>query len=294
MGNRNKKGFFHHFVRIFIDNNILPSSAEMSYYLLFAFFPILMVVYASFSLAGNVFTGFSLSSQTLHLLPQSVEELIDIFIKHLGTKQSNLSYLLFGIFLTLYSVSRFTKSAKSKVRHLYGSKTYSNAFTEWTVSLIFSFLLIVIFFVTLFVMILGKHLLNFISGFILISDFIYRLIMILRYVLTGFVVFFVLFLFYYFIPNVRQKPLHIIPGTLFTLVSWIIVSVIFTFYINNIANYSVVYGSIGAFIILLLWFYMTSLMLLIGSIINSMIYKQWRTKQQKYNTHRINISESEN
>jgi len=290
MNNRKKQNAFYRFARIFIDNNIFPASAEMSYYLLFAFFPLLMVVFASFSLAGDMFSDITFN---LHLLPESVEELIDVFIEHVGSTKSNLSYLLFGIFLMLYSVSRFTKSAKSKVRIIYGSKTLPNPFAEWIVSLIFSLLLLVVFYVTLFVLIMGKQVLVFISGFIPISTFVYKLIMILRYILTGFVVFFVLFLFYYFIPNVRQKPMHIIPGTVFALLSWIIVSVGFTFYINNIANYSLVYGSIGAFIILLLWFYITSLLLLTGSIINSMVYKSYILKLQKQNAERNSGRESE-
>ncbi len=292
--NRKKQGLAYRFFRIFIDNSILPASAEMSYYLLFAFFPLLMVVYASFSLAPDVFSDFGFSQNVLHLLPESVEQLINVFIEHIGTQESNLSYLLLGILLTLYSVSRFTRSAKAKVRSLYGSKTYSNDFTEWTVSLIFSVLLLVVFYVTLFVLVMGKHIMIFISGFVPVSAFIYKLIMILRYFLTGFVVFFVLFLFYFFIPNVRQKPIHIIPGTLFALGSWIVVSVLFTFYINNIANYSVVYGSLGAFIILLLWFYMTSLLLLVGSIINSMVYKAWCAKIQKQYQQKNSNRESEN
>ena len=290
MNNRKKQNAFYRFARIFIDNNIFPASAEMSYYLLFAFFPLLMVVFASFSLAGDVFSDMTFK---FHLLPESVEELIDVFIEHVGSTKSNLSYLIFGIFLMLYSVSRFTKGAKSKVRILYGSKTLPNPFAEWIVSLIFSLLLLVVFYVTLFVLIMGKQVLVFISGFIPISAFVYKLIMILRYLLTGFVVFFVLFLFYYFIPNVRQKPMHIIPGTVFALLSWIVVSVGFTFYINNIANYSLVYGSIGAFIILLLWFYITSLLLLTGSIINSMVYKSYILKLQKQNAERNSGRESE-
>ena len=290
MNNRKKQNTFYRFARIFIDNNIFPASAEMSYYLLFAFFPLLMVVFASLSLAGDVFSDINFK---FHLLPESVEQLINVFIEHIGSTKANLSYLLFGIFLMLYSVSRFTKSAKAKVRILYGSRTLPNPFAEWIVSLIFSLLLLVVFYLTLFVLIMGKHVLGFISGFVPISAFIYRLIMIFRYILTGCVIFFVLFLFYYFIPNVRQKPLHIIPGTVFALFSWIIVSVGFTFYINNIANYSLVYGSIGAFIILLVWFYITSLLLLAGSIINSMIYKAHILKIQKQNAEKTLGTESE-
>jgi len=71
---------------------------------------------------------------------------------------------------------------------------------------------------------------------------------------------------------VRQKIRDTIAGTMFSMFSWIVISACFSYYMNNIARYSFLYGSIGAFIILLLWFYLSNTILLTGCAINSIKY----------------------
>ena len=280
-----RHSFIYRLYRIYCDNNVPASAAEMAYYLLFAFFPMLMVVYASLSLVGNSFSGMTAVSSPF--LPESIRDLLDAFFRHLSTRTSNVSFLLTGIFLTLISVSRFTKAVKTKVRLIYCSKTYSSPIAEWIVSFIFTVLLLIIFYVTLFVMILGEHVVNYISQYFVINSIVQNIILILRYFITGFVVLTILTLFYYIIPNVAHTLSDVMWGTVFTLVSWIVISFIFTYYINNFAHYSLVYGSLGAFIILLLWFYMTSMLMLVGSIINSIIYRNKRSAKLQLETKRL-------
>lgn len=261
------------FVKVFIQNKVPSWSAELSYYLLFAFFPVLMVVFASLSLAGRDFNLFILSPGLKAILPDTVSEIINVFTQHLSSMQNNIYYLLFGIILTLYSVSRFTRSAILKIRHIYGVESKAKFISQWVTSFIFTLLLLLAFFTTLLLIVLGEYIIEFISYYYFVSDFLISLFLILRYVLTAGVILFIMALFYYYVPGIKQKPKHVVCGTLFTLSMWIVISAGFTFYVNNIARYSVIYGSIGTLIILLLWFYMTSMLIICGGIINSMIYK---------------------
>ena len=57
----------------------------------------------------------------------------------------------------------------------------------------------------------------------------------------------------------------------FCTVGWLIVSLGFSFYINNFSNYSKIYGGLGAVIVLMTWLYITSIILIIGGEINSVI-----------------------
>ncbi len=268
------------FYRIVTHNRITACACELSYYLMFAFFPIIMVVYAAFSIAGKA--NPEIFSQLTRVLPQSIDEIIYTFIEHIGPKSSNISFLITGIALTIFSVTKFAHSTKHKVRKIYGTKHKPTFLQEWLTSGIFSILLIAVFFVTLLFMILGEHLIALLETYLYFSALAYKLITFFRYGITFFVVLFVIYLFYYTIPNVRQKFGDIIYGTVFTVFGWIVASVGFTFYMNNFERYSVVYGSIGAIIILLLWFYTLSLLLLAGSVINSIRYNNRITKHQHH------------
>ncbi|HEX7317099.1 MAG TPA: YihY/virulence factor BrkB family protein [Pyrinomonadaceae bacterium] len=86
---------------------------------------------------------------------------------------------------------------------------------------------------------------------------------------------FVLFAFaliYYYAPDLKhQKWYWITPGSLTGVALWLFVSFCFRFYLRYFDQYSVTYGSLGAVIILLLWFYLTGAAILVGGKVNAEI-----------------------
>jgi membrane protein len=58
------------------------------------------------------------------------------------------------------------------------------------------------------------------------------------------------------------------PGAMLAAISWAIISALFRLYVANFGNYNKVYGAVGAVIVLLLWLYMSSLILLLGDQLN--------------------------
>jgi membrane protein len=78
-------------------------------------------------------------------------------------------------------------------------------------------------------------------------------------------------LIYYVMPDVKQEFRFITPGSVLAVVVWIIASLGFAFYVKTFANYNAMYGSIGAIIVLLLYFYISSAVLLLGAEMNAVI-----------------------
>jgi len=77
---------------------------------------------------------------------------------------------------------------------------------------------------------------------------------------------------YYWAPDLRKRRWHwLSPGCAIGILGWLVASVGLRLYIHFFNNYSITYGSLGAVIILLTWFYITGLMLLLGAEINSEI-----------------------
>lgn len=77
---------------------------------------------------------------------------------------------------------------------------------------------------------------------------------------------------YYWAPDMKSRRWHwLTPGGAFGIIGWLLASLGLRIYLHFFNNYSVTYGSLGAVIILLTWFYMTGLMLLAGAEINSEI-----------------------
>src|SRR5215471_7113887 len=71
----------------------------------------------------------------------------------------------------------------------------------------------------------------------------------------------------------RTQPWHsVIPGAVLATVMWFGATVLFGWYLNRYADYSIIYGSLGAGIALLVWMYMISLIILVGAEFNAMLF----------------------
>ena len=75
------------------------------------------------------------------------------------------------------------------------------------------------------------------------------------------------------IPSARQPWYWFSPGTVFTVLGWIVASQAFRFYVENFAIYNRTYGALGGVIVVMLWLYMIGAVLLIGGQINSVVYR---------------------
>jgi membrane protein len=77
------------------------------------------------------------------------------------------------------------------------------------------------------------------------------------------------FLIYKYVPNKRLQFSNIIVGTIFTTVGWVTASLLFSFYVNSFANYEKVYGSLGGVFALIIWLYISALIILLGGELNA-------------------------
>ena len=103
------------------------------------------------------------------------------------------------------------------------------------------------------------------------------------HLLTGCAIIIFLVLLYKFSININIKIKYLIPGIIFTMISWFIISKLFNVYINNFSRYSLIYGSIGAIFVFGIWLFLLSCLILIGSQINAVLYD--REFMQKLNRH---------
>jgi membrane protein len=71
----------------------------------------------------------------------------------------------------------------------------------------------------------------------------------------------------------RTQPWHsVLPGATLGTVLWFLTTMLFGWYLQNYADYSIIYGSLGVAITLLVWMYMVSLIILIGAEFNAMLF----------------------
>lgn len=102
-----------------------------------------------------------------------------------------------------------------------------------------------------------------------LTTFIYRVYQIIKYPITIIVIYLNIKLLYVLAPDKKIRSKTTTKGALFTTISWILTTEIYTFYIGTFSNYDVFYGSISNLVILLLWIYILSYIFVLGMAINA-------------------------
>jgi membrane protein len=84
-------------------------------------------------------------------------------------------------------------------------------------------------------------------------------------------------IYHYGIP--RTQPWYkVVPGAIFTTAMWFVATVFFSWYVRNVASYSLIYGSLGAGIALLVWMYLISIIVLVGAEFNALLFPREATR----------------
>ncbi len=249
--------------RYFADG-IPQAAAELSYFLLFSLFPLLMFVNA---VLARLDISIESIQPILNMLPLSLRELIISYLAQLSHSPS-VSLMLTGVVLTLYFLSRAVRSMMRTVNDIYHVEISRGVIMDVLISLGITagFLVAVLFSFIIFVA--SRTLLRLLPRLFPIPLSILNSTQIVSFIMMLIFIFVFLMLFNRTVPNLRLKFREIWPGALFSLVSWIFVSWIFSFYVDNMARYSVLYGSLATIIVLMLWLYIVSMILLMGPQLN--------------------------
>ena len=77
----------------------------------------------------------------------------------------------------------------------------------------------------------------------------------------------------YALPNIKRRWRWVTPGSIFVIMAWVLASKGFDAYVQYIGSYSKTYGALGGLMILMLWIYVVSLIVLVGAEVNSQVAK---------------------
>ena len=82
-------------------------------------------------------------------------------------------------------------------------------------------------------------------------------------------------------PDKRISSHYVKKGALFTTIGWIVVTSIYSYYANNLANYDLWYGGLSNIIVLMIWIYILAYILVLGIAINTNNYELTKNGSNK-------------
>jgi yihY family protein len=253
-------------------------SANLSYYFILSLFPMLIVALA-------LTPYFKIDQQFLlekiqNFAPGDLGDyLFDMISEVLNNKNNTI--ITVGIVFTLWSASS----------GIYGIIiAFNNAFRVrdgriWIVTKLISVVITALFllgmFVVLALVVFGKQLTYLLFHKFNLDEGFYNLWSVLNYSFPILFIFIVFVFLYIMGPNLKLKAISIIPGAIFSTISWTLVSRLFGYYIDHFSSYIKTYGTIGAFMAFIIWLYITGYILIIGAEINA-IFHNYRVEHRVF------------
>ena len=277
MGKRKKINLFIPVLRLlvtnFFEHDVGKNAAALAYYLLFALFPLLIFIS---NVLGLLKLDISAIIQVLQrILPSDIVGLVETYLEHVSHTSSQV-LLWFALVFSIWFPMRAAKGLMDDVRLAYHLDKPTDVVRYTVRQLAYTIILLLVIGLTLVFSTLGKQVLGYINYLIpeqtmRISVYFIDIWQYLRFVPVGLLMYAALGTLYAASLDKRQPVKNFLPGMIAALSTWMIVSVGFSFYVENIANFSVIYGTLGAVIVLLMWLYMTAVILILGAELNAAI-----------------------
>lgn len=254
-------------------DDIFGRAAQLAYYFLLALFPLLLfltTLLGYFAGAGSQLRD-SLMRYLGTVMPYSALDLVHRTIDEIS-KDKGGGKLSFGLLAALWVASKAMTAISDTLNAAYEVRETRPMWKVRLVSIGLTIMLAMMIVLGLTTVLLGGRLADLIAGVVGFGDTFTLLWKILQWPIVLAFLLVTFGLIYYFAPDLPEREWHwVSPGSILAVALWLLVSFGFRLYLQFFDSYSVTYGSLGALIILMLWFYFTGVAILIGGEVNAEI-----------------------
>lgn len=263
--------YFFNLAETAVNEDFPNAAAEMAFMMAIGIFPFMLFVMAVFGWLGKKTFVTKVMVALTAVAPSDVISLIKTVMNEVVLFKQGGIIATIGLIATIIIASNAVAVVIKGLNR--ASKVNENrSFIRVRLLAILMVLVQAVFLlVCINLIVFGKIIVGILFDYHLISSTTQHILMIGRWPVSFLMLFILATINYYVLPardySVVRKS--VIPGAMFFCIFWLIGSWGFSLYINQLGAYNKVYGTIGAFAILMMWFYYTSLIILVGGEINN-------------------------
>src|SRR5699024_1386878 len=251
--------------------DVFGLAAQVSYFLLLSLFPFLLflaTLVGYFPIDEEAFMSFIES-----YAPDDIVEMIQTNISQL-LNGSNGGLLSIGVIGTLWSASNGINAITKAFNKAYAVEESRSFIVARLISMVLTVSMIGVIGVAFLLPIFGEMIGTYVFSFIGLSDTFIEVWNTLRWVISSVVFFLVLLTLYVLAPNLKVRIRNAVYGAVFATIGWQAITIGFSYYVSNLTDYSATYGGLGAVIMLMFWFYISSIVIITGGVINAVIRRR--------------------
>lgn len=249
-------------------DGISALSAHAAFFIVLSFFPFVMFLLTLLSYIP--FFSELPASFEFEFLPKAVSGMIVQAFTELS-KHANGTILSVTVVLSVWSASRGILSLTRGLNSIHNIRETRNYFVTRLLATLYTLLLAVLLLVMMLIFVFGNQItLWFMERFPQIGDFALLIISLRTAVGIGVLIFFFLLMFIS-LPNRKTGILRELPGAVIAAAGWVGFSFLFSFYVDNLSNYTAIYGSLTTIVLCMLWLYACMYILYIGAEVNAVL-----------------------
>lgn len=262
------KGFSKSLFANISANDVTGLAAQIAYYFLLSLFPLLIFVvtllpYLPVDQADilGLVRDFA-PGETMSMIEETLQDVMS---------NRNSGLLSVSIIATIWSASNGMNAIVKSLNRAYDVEESRSFIATRLMSILLTFAMILVFVIALLLPVFGKQIGLFLFSQFGFSDQFLTIWNGIRWAITPIILFIIFVGLYFFAPSKRIKCLSAFPGAIFATLGWVLASLAFSYYVGSFGNYSATYGSIGGIIVLMIWFYLTGIIIMIGGEINALV-----------------------
>jgi len=253
-------------------DEVLGRAAQLAYYFVLALFPALLFLTALLGLLPLEQIMPELMASLRSVLPADALSLVEKYLQQV-VKGSGGDILSLGLLGALWASSSGVTAIMEALNAVYEAKEVRPFWKVRLIAIAMTIGLAGFIILSTTLVLYGEHIGVWIANIVGLGWLFTSAWLVLQWPVVICLMLFAIAVIYYISPCVVQDWRWVSPGSVFAVLMWLIVSLGFKIYVENFGNYNKAYGSIAGVIVLMLWFYLSGIVLLMGGEINAEIEK---------------------
>ena len=255
------------------DDHLFAYAGNLSYKALFALFPLFTLLISLLGMFNAAWVVDAFTNQLASTLPQEASGFITGQLQSIAESEATASFTfgaIISISLGLWGVSGAMRSVMEAMNVMHDLEETRPFWKKYVVSLFIALFVVALVLTALVLVVFGERIGAQVAAALGFGSVFETIWAIVQWPVLTFLVLFAFAVLYYFAPSADQKFRWISPGSLVAFVFWLIFSLIFAYYVGT-SNSFETYGALAGVIILMLYFYYSAAIVLVGAEMNQVV-----------------------
>lgn len=255
------------------EDHVGAYAAQSAYFFMLCMIPIILLLITM--VQYTPVTKADVMTAVIQVFPTSVDSMITSIVNQVYNQSSGI--IPITVVVALWSAGKGVLAMTSGLNCVYKCNETRNYIFLRIRATIYTVMFILVIIFLLVLSVFGNTLNIFIAAHVPILKNLADRLIAMRTIITPIVLMVFCLLIYKFLPNRKDKLRKQLPGAVFAAIGWMIVSWIFSVYVDIFKGFSDMYGSLTTIVLIMLWMYFCMYCILLGGELNMMMYDKMFT-----------------